>query len=658
MNLRIITASAGSGKTTRLSRVLDEAIAAGAVRPDGIVAMTFTREAAAELLERARAQLLASGRGREAHLLLAARVGTVHSVCGGLVAEFAFELGLSPALRVLDESAAELEQKRALASVIGPRVADELQSFQRRFDQQLDWSLEVRTIIEAARANGLGPVELAGSAARSIETLDAALGPPAADGAAIDRTLHAALDAALGALDTTRDATKVTADYVELLGASRRDLAQGRLRWGDWAKLGTNRPAVRSAAAATAVVAAAARHVEHPRLRADLHRLIELLFRVAADGMAAYEEHKRQHGVIDFVDQEALALALLRRADVRAALAGQLDLVLVDEFQDTSPLQLAIFLELAALARESVWVGDQKQAIYGFRGTDPALMDAVIESLTATSTDPDLLREVVDAVGRTSALETLSVSYRSRPELVGVTNEIFARAFTAQGIPESRTRLAAALESEPAGLGPIVEYWPLVCEDRGNASRRAASAATGVRDLLAERPSVRDRATGVVRTAGPGDVAVLCRTNEQCQLIAEALAERGVPAVVPRMRVLDTVEGRLALAGLRLWLDPRDALAAAEVARVVTYAVDTDGFVARAGRARARLRRGSARRRHRGGAERRARPGSGRRADGRARRSRAAGPVRLVGPGRPAPGQPRRVASARGRLCRAGARRP
>ena len=47
MKLRIITASAGSGKTTRLSRVLDEAIATGAAQPDAIVAMTFTKKAAA-----------------------------------------------------------------------------------------------------------------------------------------------------------------------------------------------------------------------------------------------------------------------------------------------------------------------------------------------------------------------------------------------------------------------------------------------------------------------------------------------------------------------------------------------------------------------------------------------------------------------------------
>ena len=583
MNIRIITASAGSGKTTRLSRVLDEAIASGTIRPEGIVATTFTKEAAAELIERARSRLLAGGRGREAHRLLAARIGTLNSVCGALVSEFAFELGLSPALRVLDESSAELEQKRALAGVVDAPLAEELSSFSTLFDKQLDWHYEVRKLIEAGRANGLGASDLARCVERSIETMDVCLGRCEANGDAIDSALRTAIDRALGTIETAIDKTKKTAEYLDLLREARRDLDRKQLRWGDWSKLaGGEEPAVKSAAAAAPVAAAAARHLAHPRLRLQMNRLIQLLFQVAAAGLTAYQGHKRKRGVIDFVDQESLALELLRRHDVRSALAGQLDLVLVDEFQDTSPLQLAIFLELASLARESVWVGDQKQAIYGFRGTDPALMDAVIESMTATTNDPELVRAAVDAVGRASAIETLSVSYRSRPALVDLTNEIFARAFAYHGMPQERTRLTPHPATEPAGLGPIVEHWPIVCPGQSNKDLLAAGAAAGVRDLLAGAPNVRDRKSGAVRTAGPGDVAVLCRTNQQCQLIAEALGELDVPAVVPRMRLLDTAEGQLMMAGLRLWVDPSDGLAAAQIARLVTHATDLDGLVTRA----------------------------------------------------------------------------
>jgi ATP-dependent exoDNAse (exonuclease V) beta subunit len=91
------------------------------------------------------------------------------------------------------------------------------------------------------------------------------------------------------------------------------------------------------------VQAAAATHARHPRLRRQMHALIDHLFRTAAAGMAAYQRQKEELGLLDYVDQEVLALQLLRRDDVRVALADKIDLVLVDEFQDTSPLQLAIF---------------------------------------------------------------------------------------------------------------------------------------------------------------------------------------------------------------------------------------------------------------------------------------------------------------------------
>ena len=582
MKVRIVTASAGSGKTTHLSEILRDELVGQRASPEGIVATTFTKQAAAELIERARSALLAAGRGREAHALLAARIGTVNAVCGSLVADYAFELGLSPRLAVLDETAAETALKHALALVADDETAAELQDFRSLFDASLDWHFEVRRLIEAARANGIDAEGLRASSARSVATLEECLGPADADGAALDRALLAALDCALAAIDPARDVTKGTARYVQLLSNSRHSLADGRLRWGDWAKLVKERPTKASAAQAQPVADAASAHLRHPRLRTDLHRMIELVFDTAARAMDAYQAHKRELGVIDFVDQETFALELLRRDDVRADLAGRIDLVLVDEFQDTSPLQLAIFLALAGLARESVWVGDPKQAIFGFRGTDPALMDAAIESLTSPAHDPELIDRAVEAVARAGTLERLDVSYRSRPELVHLTSDLFARPFVAQGMPEERVRLRPASEDEPAGLGPVVEHWPFQVAGRGGQDAFAACTAAGVRDLLAGGPTVRDRGTGATRPARAGEVAVLCRTNDQCRAVADALAEQGVPAVVPRIGLLDTREGRLALEGLRLWVDPRDALAAATIARLTTFADDSGGLVARA----------------------------------------------------------------------------
>ena len=78
----------------------------------------------------------------------------------------------------------------------------------------------------------------------------------------------------------------------------------------------------------------------------------------------------------------------------------ELKLIIVDEFQDTSPLQLKLFLKLDELAGDSIWVGDPKQSIYGFRGADPILMASLLEEIKIS---PDDIQKY---------------SYRSREDLV------------------------------------------------------------------------------------------------------------------------------------------------------------------------------------------------------------------------------------------------
>jgi ATP-dependent helicase/nuclease subunit A len=578
VNIRIVTASAGTGKTTHLCALLRDAVATSSARPEAIVATTFTKQAAAELLNRARSELLRKGQARAAEALMTARMGTVNGVCGGIVSDFAFELGLSPELRVLDEEAADLELVRALAAVVDSASSSELDRFKDKFDKDFDWHHEVKRIIETARANGIEADQLGDCAQRSRDTLDVALGPVTENGSEVDAELLAAIGLALAGLAGSVDATKGSAKYVTFLQGCQRDLKRGRLRWGDWALLSgeTLLPTKKSRPHAAGVRRVAIRHQGHPRLRAEIHALIDALFHAAKAGMAAYQGHKADLGLLDFVDQEVLALQALRRDDVRQALAGKLDLLLVDEFQDTSPLQLAIFLELAQLAKASVWVGDPKQAIYGFRGTDPSLMDAAIESL-ANPRDPDLIAAVVDRVAGDRPVQTLKKSFRSRPALVQLTNEIFARAFLSQGIPDERTRVDGALSEDPPELGPAFAHWVLKGK---NQNDRAQALAAGLATLLETKPCVRERQSGATRPATLADLAVLCRTNVQCGAVAEALARQGLAAVVARVGLLDTAEGQVLMAGLRLWADPRDRLAAASLHRILERPEDAARFVA------------------------------------------------------------------------------
>jgi UvrD/REP helicase N-terminal domain len=142
-SIDLISAGAGSGKTTRLATLLAERIASGVgeerVRPEGVIAVTFTVKAAAELARRVREELLKKGKVEEAHRLGASRIGTVNAVCGRLLSDFAFDLGLSPDLTVLDEESAEAELARSLSSVVTREEEDELEELGSRLPE-LEWN--------------------------------------------------------------------------------------------------------------------------------------------------------------------------------------------------------------------------------------------------------------------------------------------------------------------------------------------------------------------------------------------------------------------------------------------------------------------------------------------------------------------------------------
>ncbi|MFZ5572871.1 MAG: UvrD-helicase domain-containing protein [Thermodesulfobacteriota bacterium] len=551
-NIHIITASAGSGKTYRLSTLLHERIAAGSARPEAIIATTFTRKAAAELAERVRQRLIANNLVEEANRLSAARMGTINSVCGRLISDFAFEKGLFPDAAVLDEAAANRELRRAISSVVTQDRTRQLAELEGRLEG-LDWSKAVRDIIQLARSNGLNETDLVKSKEHSRKSIQELLGPALSGTKDPDRVLQDELDAVIKAVDTRTDTTDKTKKTLDFCCNILNLLRQGRkIKWSDWRKLSQLDFGQKSAGHARRLMELAAAHDSHPGLKQDLDDAVSLVFDIAIQTLAVYQQHKRLWGVVDFADQEFLMLDLLDQPYVIDRLRGNIDLLLVDEFQDTSPIELAILLKLTEVSNETVWVGDQKQAIYGFRGTDPALMDACI-----------------DAILKTSRPETLDKSWRSRPPLVELTSEVFSRAFQPQGIPEAWVRLTPARPEDDPKLGIPAAWWTVEAK---NQDQDAAALAGGIRDLLADAANkVRDTVTGLPRRVRPGDIAILCRTHNVCHATAAALESLNIRAVLPQAGLLNTPEIMVVMAGLRLWVDRRDSLAAAELARLLHF---------------------------------------------------------------------------------------
>src|SRR5690606_34613669 len=396
-HVRFISAGAGSGKTYRLTQELERALVDDRIPPSRIIGTTFTVKAASELRERVRQRLIAGGHVALAEQTAQAWIGTVHSVAERLLRRFPFELGLSPELSVASVEDGASFFNQALDDVLAPNPAAVRRMNGVAFRLGIeDWRADVKTIADRARENDLPPDALAEMGRRSADDLLAHFPKP--EKGDWDAKLFRAVKEAVDSIDLEHDTTKATRTYYEWLRAAIYQLRRPPVPWSLWISASKNGAARRSDAIAARVRAAAEAYDRHPHFHADIRAYIEETYRIAGAALARFQRIKAERGLIDFGDMEQLLLRALDLSAVRERLRDELELLLVDEFQDTNPMQLAIFMKLAALADRVVFVGDIKQAIYGFRGCDPELVRDTLAALVA----------------RGASSEVLELSWRSR----------------------------------------------------------------------------------------------------------------------------------------------------------------------------------------------------------------------------------------------------
>jgi len=552
-NVEFISAGAGSGKTYKLTVTLADALESGAARPHAILATTFTVKASTELRERARSWLLGKGRIDLATAVGQAKLGTVNSVCGQMLKRFCFELGLSPDQTVLSEGQTKRLLATSLAETLDGAGQAELVNLTARFGiEQAEWSKSIENIVKAARDNDISAAQLRLMGARNADLM-LANWPAPSMGPDPTATLSAALSQALAAVtkyiqDTEAAGGKLAQNLLDgqqELQRIDRAFRDGHWTWPDWIAACRINAGAKVRDMVQPVADAAQAHESHPVFHAEVRRYLELVFNLAADALDTYAEAKRTLGAVDFSDQEVLLLQAIREnQDVRDALAGELDLVMVDEFQDTSPLQLALFVEFAKLARRSVWVGDPKQAIYGFRGTDARLIAGVIGAIKGW--------------GGTLG-EPLTTSRRSTPALVSLTNAVFESSFLPDLQPED-VRLQPLRSDIPNQ--PALFNWNF---ESSKNETDYLGLGQAVRTLIGSGLKVEDKESKQLRPVRPGDIAVLCRMNGQVELAVTSLTRWGIPSASPRAGLLGTPEVIFVLACLRRLLDAGDTVASALV---------------------------------------------------------------------------------------------
>ena len=587
-----VEAGAGTGKTTALVARVTNLVACGRVRLGQVAAITFTEAAAAELRERIRLSLeRAAGdddRGAVERERCAAALDevdeaalqTLHGFAHRILAAHPVEAGLPPGFTVRDPTQVEVA----------------FEARWRRFLVALQRDPELGHPLRAAVSVGL-TVDNLRDVARSLHDtwdLAAGLAPPTPgplDGvgdpvaAAVAEVVRLRSRCAVSA-----DALAVAIDQRLLpwwVSVSQAAAVAGRDPAAMAAALGPAPPKLgnRGKAASWNVPVADVRDacravgeaLEEARRVVRQHLLEHLLPALLAFTVSGAEE-RRRHGELEYHDLLVRARQLLRSdAAVRREVGRRHRVVLVDEFQDTDPLQvdLAVLVcttetgpippdrswsDLAVGAGRLFFVGDPKQSIYRFRRADI-----------------DLYARVRDGLG--AELAPLVSSFRSTPAVVGAVNATFRPWFEQQGESQApwrdlvAGRDAGGVEGTVALVGGV---------QAGTAAHQAREAAAGdvvrcARLALDRRWPVQDLRTGAWRPARPDDITVLIPTRTALPALERAFEDDGLPyRVEARSLVWATQEVRDLLAVLRAVADPGDdvAIAAALLSGVLACSHD------------------------------------------------------------------------------------
>ena len=574
-NVEFIKASAGSGKTFRLMERVEEIVIDEKIPITSIMATTFTVKAANELKSRIRRKLIEANRIEEAQQVEESFIGTVDSVCGRILSDYAIDVGESPSMTVLPEENVDEFFFRALRETISVHQEVIVPLGERLGFDTGGWMSVLRDLIDGARSNALGAEDLEKSKVRSID---------------VAKRIYDGADTSLTLESVKQDLAPHLEEIKEVVQAFDKDptAAAGRFgkglcvfctaaaeyegaAWKELLRLSKAKPSARKTerpqlrqAMETYWKSLGTRLLHSSALQQDVVAYITELFELAKEGLEKFQAYKREFGLVDFVDQETKVLELLnsqKGTELRKAIKERVKVVMVDEFQDTSPLQLAIFLKLNEIVGRSVWVGDPKQSIYAFRGADPSFMGEILKGVEAAD-------QARVAKGERSLVSSLPFSWRSKRNLIEFSNEVFARTFPGIQRADVHLELAPSEEQKPERQGGRICVWEKQGDHHYSGDALFADLAVRVKRLFA----------GAAPRLGKfRDLAILLRTNKECFKMSSALQREGLPVSVGGGELKKDPIAYLGMCAYRVAFSLKDT-AAAEILRRYVPGVDLEAF--------------------------------------------------------------------------------
>jgi ATP-dependent exoDNAse (exonuclease V) beta subunit len=603
----LVEAGAGSGKTAVMAGRIAIMLAEG-IAPKSIAAVTFTELAAGELMIRVRDFVgdLAAGRiaselrialanglsdAQKAHLAAASAAideitcSTIHGFCQRLIKPYPVEADIDPGANLMDRNQADL----AFVEITETWLREQLSGKQGGIIAELvlEDPHETLEVIHKIVANlrrrptacATAPLPLALHLQAFRDAADAFAAFIGAASAFEEETAVIARRFAelAQALDDGRTAETPAALVALLIVRPHSDLCTKSGSFSAFKKKGKWVEAAKRAGLSKA---------DGERLNAEAEgryaacceawqtMLQNVASRVLSDLIAQlqpvlqrFRDYKRSAALLDFDDLIFAARGVLRdHDDVRRALARRFAHVLVDEFQDTDPLQTEIFWRLCgdppddgATGDWSAFrirpgalflVGDPKQAIYRFRGAD---VNAYIRARDAFLAQ--------DSGGVLS----ISTNFRSCAPILTYVNNCFESLLSSDGQP-GFTALDSFRSDRAAGLC-VAALSVAVADENGKATAERqrdaeADAVASLCERLIGSEMIFDRRIGAGRVCRPGDIALLAPTGSDLWRYEEALERHGIPVASQAGKGLfrrQEIQDLIALT--RVLADRRDTLA-------------------------------------------------------------------------------------------------
>ena len=609
-NVHYINAGAGAGKTYTLVTILKEILTDknNPCAPSEIILTTYTKAAAKEFREKTFKRLLEAPAALDvAKILDTATIGTVHSVAQQYIQRYWSLLGYSGQFNVMSDTDKERYINKSLKNVAKPDDLSFFYDYTKEFDvkyydakKELSrpdydfWKKYVLEIVSKMRAYNIDPSNLGNFAKESCCVVDRLFGIQFSQ-ARFCIIIEKYIDYLKGkAAQTKKDGTptkdainnqkrlKIYDDFSKLFPPSDNEIAQ--LIESDCLKAsissGKNDDENEKAEKKVADKSkkAALDYLKNFLLwskldKSKIKNCIERIFRIARDWAKQFEEYKRTNNLLDFDDLEAKFLILLKKQEVQDDIRSSVKYLFVDEFQDSNPIQLEIFKKLSDLVQvKSYWVGDRKQAIYGFRGSDSSLTTNLLKSF------PDPKTGVVSgtpAYGCTSQL--IDTSYRSIQSLVELANEVFEKSFAAGASTEIIDNVPLKYKRVDGNITNPIQHWH--CNSEDALADRVAEILNGNVSTIPGIPGVYDGDGPDVEDSNkdkdwreqivPADIAVLSRTGAEVSKIEEALRKKGIPVSSPETSIMDKAEVKLVMALLKYVASIKRRYAKTELAKLL-----------------------------------------------------------------------------------------